>query len=72
MVPNRYFIYRNWEWKLVYFAELDLLQLFNTAKDPKERVNLIQEEPEIAAALERELMEYLAKVEGKTYRQLLK
>jgi len=33
---RRYFLYRNWEWKLVYFAELDLLQLFNTLKDPEE------------------------------------
>lgn len=69
---RRYFIYRDWQWKLVYFAELDLLQLFNTVKDPGEKKNLLQEEPEIAAELERELMKYLAKAEGKTYRRLLK
>jgi len=65
---RRYFLYRNWEWKLVYFAELDLLQLFNVVKDPLEKQNLLAEEPELAAELERELLEYLKTVEGKTYR----
>jgi hypothetical protein len=68
---RRYFLYRNWEWKLVYFAELDLLQLFNTVKDPMEKNNLLQEEPELAAKMEKELFAYLEKVEGKTYRPLL-
>ncbi|MEE9152501.1 MAG: sulfatase [candidate division NC10 bacterium] len=68
---RRYFLYRNWEWKLVYSAEFDLLQLFNTAKDPMERSNLLQEEPELATELERELLGYLEKVEGKSYRTLL-
>jgi hypothetical protein len=68
---RRYFLYRNWEWKLVYFAELDLLQLFNTVKDPMEKNNLLQEEPELAAEMEKELLAYLEKVEGKTYRPLL-
>ena len=68
---RRYFLYRNWEWKLVYFAGLDLLQLFNTAKDPMEKNNLLQEEPELAAEMEKELLTYLEKVEGKTYRPLL-
>ena len=68
---RRYFLYRNWEWKLVYFAELDLLQLFNTLKDPEEKNNLLQEEPELAAEMEKELLAYLEKVEGKTYRPLL-
>ena len=68
---RRYFLYRNWEWKLVYFAELDLLQLFNTIKDPQEKNNLLQEEPELAAEMEKELLAYLEKVEGKTYRPLL-
>ena len=68
---RRYFLYRNWEWKLVYFAELDLLQLFNTVNDPAEKNNLLHEEPELAAEMERELLSYLAKVEGKTYRPLL-
>jgi arylsulfatase A-like enzyme len=57
---RRYFLYRNWEWKLVYSAEFDLLQLFNTVK-----------EPELATELERELLGYLEKVEGKSYRTLL-
>jgi arylsulfatase A-like enzyme len=68
---RRYFLYRNWEWKLVYFAELDLLQLFNVVKDPNEKNNLIQENPDVAADLERDLFAYLKKVEGKTYKPLL-
>jgi glucan phosphoethanolaminetransferase (alkaline phosphatase superfamily) len=68
---RRYFLYRNWEWKLVYFAELDLLQLFNVVKDPLEKQNLLAEEPELAAELERELLKYLKTVEGKTYRSTL-
>lgn len=69
---RRYFLYRNWEWKLIYFAEFDLLQLFNAAEDPRERVNLLQEKPELAAELERELLGYLERVEGKSYRALLR
>jgi len=68
---RRYFLYRNWEWKLIYFAELDLLQLFNTVKDPMEKNNLLQEEPELAVEMEKELLAYLERVEGKTYRPLL-
>jgi glucan phosphoethanolaminetransferase (alkaline phosphatase superfamily) len=68
---RRYFLYRNWEWKLIYFAELDLLQLFNVVKDPSEKNNLLAEEPELAAELEQELLKYLKTVEGKTYRPLL-
>jgi arylsulfatase A-like enzyme len=64
---RRYFLYRNWVWKLVYFAELDLLQLFNVVRDPLEKNNLLEEEPELAGALQRELFDYLKKVEGKTY-----
>jgi hypothetical protein len=65
---RRYFIYRNWEWKLVYLAELDLLQLFNVAIDPSERTNLLEDKPALAAELEQELLEYLKILEGKTYR----
>ena len=65
------FLYRNWEWKLVYFAELDLLQLFNVVKDPLEKNNLLAEEPELAAELAQELLDYLKAVEGKTYRSIL-
>ena len=68
---RRYFLYRNWEWKLVYFAELDLLQLFNTVTDPLERTNLLQEKQGLAAELERDLFRYLERVERKTYRSLL-
>ncbi len=68
---RRYFIYRNWEWKLIYFAELDLLQLFNTVEDPGETKNLLQERPGLAGELERELLRYLARIEGKNYRPLL-
>ncbi|UCG11245.1 MAG: sulfatase-like hydrolase/transferase [Deltaproteobacteria bacterium] len=68
---RRYFLYRDWRWKLVYFAELDLLQLFNTAEDPGEKKNLLEERPELAAELERELLGYLNRVEGKHYRPLL-
>ena len=67
---RRYFLYRNWEWKLVYLAELDLLQLFNVVNDPTEKNNLLDEEPRLAAELEQELLEYLKTVEGKTYRSL--
>jgi arylsulfatase A-like enzyme len=68
---RRFFLYRDWEWKLIYFAELDLLQLFNVVRDPMERDNLIQDKPKLAAELERELFDYLESVEGKTYRPLL-
>ena len=68
---RRYFLYRNWEWKLVYFAELDLLQLFNVLKDPLEKKNWLNERPYLAATMEQDLVEYLGKVEGKTYRGLL-
>jgi glucan phosphoethanolaminetransferase (alkaline phosphatase superfamily) len=68
---RRYFLYRNWEWKLVYFAELDLLQLFNVVEDPLEKNNLIHERPILAATLEFDLMNYLEIVEGKTYRCML-
>lgn len=68
---RRYFLYRDWEWKLVYSADFDLLQLFNTARDPWERRNLLREEPTLAAELERELLGYLERIEGKSYRPLL-
>jgi len=68
---RRYFLYRNWEWKLIYLAELDLLQLFNVVKDPLEKNNLLAEEPELAAELAQELLDYLKAVEGKTYRSIL-
>ncbi|MFQ5960341.1 MAG: sulfatase [Candidatus Methylomirabilales bacterium] len=68
---QRYFLYRNWKWKLVYSADFDLLQLFDTARDPGERKNLLQEKRELAAELERELLGYLERVGGKSYRPLL-
>jgi len=68
---RRYFLYRNWEWKLVYAAEFDLFHLFNTVRDPMERRNFLREEPELAAELEQALFGYLARVEGKSYRPLL-
>ncbi len=68
---KRYFLYRNWEWKLIYFAELDLLQLFNVIKDPSEKDNLLHEQPYLAAKMEQDLLDYLGKVEGRTYRRLL-
>jgi len=64
---RRYLWYRNWEWKLVYLAELDVLQLFNVVRDPLEQRNLLQEQPVVAAEMESELLEYLRQVEGKTY-----
>ena len=67
---RRYFLYRNWEWKLVYFGELDLLQLFNVIEDPLEKNNLLNERPLLAAEMEKDLLDYLAKVEGRTYRGL--
>ena len=68
---RRYFLYHNWKWKLIYFAELDLLQLFNVVTDPGEKNNLVDEEPELTAKLEKSLFNYLRMVEGKTYRPLL-
>jgi hypothetical protein len=68
---RRYFLYRNWQWKLVYFAELDLLQLFNVIEDPLEKNNLLNERPFLAAEMEKDLLDYLGKVEGRTYRGLL-
>ena len=65
---RRYFLYRDWEWKLVYFAELDLLQLFNVLKDPLEKKNWLNERPYLAATMEKDLVDYLGKVEGRTYR----
>ena len=64
---RRFFFYRNWEWKLVYFAGLDLFQLFNVVQDPMERNNLIQEEPGLAGEMGKDLFDYLAKVEGVNY-----
>ncbi|MGD9014135.1 MAG: sulfatase-like hydrolase/transferase, partial [Desulfobacterales bacterium] len=69
---RRYFLYRNWQWKFVYLAELDLIQLFNVADDPLEQENLIEEKPGLAAELEQQLLDYLKRVEGKTYRPLLR
>jgi hypothetical protein len=40
-------------------------------EDPQERRNLLQEKRELAAEMERELLGYLKKVEGKSYRPLL-
>jgi glucan phosphoethanolaminetransferase (alkaline phosphatase superfamily) len=68
---RRYFLFRNWQWKLIYFAELDLLQLFNVKQDPMEKKNLIEEKPRLAAELEQQLLGCLKQVEGKTYRPLL-
>jgi glucan phosphoethanolaminetransferase (alkaline phosphatase superfamily) len=68
---RRYFLYRNWQWKLVYFAELDLLQLFNVIEDPLEKNNLLNERPFLAAEMEKNLLDYLGKVEGRTYHGLL-
>ena len=68
---RRFFLFRNWRWKFVYLAELDLIQLFNVKADPLEKKNLIEEKPQLAAELEQELLNYLKKVEGKTYRPLL-
>ena len=65
---RRYFLYRNWEWKLVYLAELDVLQLFNVVTDPSEKINLLEEKPALAGELEKQLLEYLKRVEGRTYR----
>lgn len=66
-----YFLYRDWRWKLTWSAEFDLVQLFDVATDPGERHSLVQEQPELAAQLERELLAYLARVEGRVYRPLL-
>jgi len=68
---RRYFLYRNWQWKLVYLAELDLLQLFNVLEDPGERNNLLNEEPEMAASMEKALFDYQRKVTGRSYRSVL-
>jgi len=42
-----------------------------TVKDPMEKNNLLEEEPEMVAEMEKELFSCLEKVEGKTYRSLL-
>ena len=68
---RRYFLYRDWEWKLVYFAELDLLQLFNVLEDPMEKKNWLNERPSLAVKMEQDLVDYLEKIEGKTYRRRL-
>jgi arylsulfatase A-like enzyme len=68
---RRFLWYRDWEWKLVYSADLDVLQLFNVVSDPLERHNLLQERPLLAAELESELMGYLKRVQGRTYRPVM-
>ncbi|MGD2096732.1 MAG: sulfatase-like hydrolase/transferase [Desulfobacterales bacterium] len=68
---RRYFLYRNWQWKFIYLAELDLVQLFDIAEDPMEKNNLVEAKPRLAADLEQALLRYLDRVEGKTYRPLL-
>jgi hypothetical protein len=68
---RRYFLLRDWRWKLVYWADFDVLELFDIAADPGERRNLLQERPALAAELERELLEYVARVSGAVYRPLL-
>jgi len=40
-------------------------------KDPLEKNNLLHEQPYLAARMEQDLVDYLGKVEGKTYRGLL-
>jgi len=52
------------------FCELDLHQLFNTWHDPRKQRNL-QENLGMAKALDRELLGYLDRMVGKTYRPLL-
>jgi hypothetical protein len=64
---QRYLWYRDWEWKLVYAAQLDVLQLFNVVRDPQERRNLLQEQPLLAAQMETELRDYLRRVAGWRY-----
>jgi hypothetical protein len=68
---RRYFLFRDWQWKFIYFAELDLIQLFDVVEDPLEKKNLVEEKRELAAELEQKLLGYLKQVEGKTYRPLL-
>lgn len=68
---DRCFLYRNWRWKLVYFAGFDLLELFDTVNDAGERINLVEDQSALAAELERELLGYLERVGGKSYRPLL-
>ena len=65
-----YFLYRDWRWKLIYSADFDLLQLFDVVDDPCERRNLVRERQPLAVELERDLMHYLATVEGRSYRPL--
>jgi arylsulfatase A-like enzyme len=66
-----FYLFRDWQWKFIYFAELDLIQLFNVVEDPLEKKNLVEEKPQLAAELEQQLLSYLKRVEGKTYRPLL-
>lgn len=68
---RRFLWYRDWEWKLVYSADLDVLQLFNVVRDPQERHNLLQERPLLAAEMESELLGYLKRVQGRTYRPIM-
>jgi hypothetical protein len=65
-----YFLYRDWRWKLTWSADFDLVQLFDVVTDPGERRSLVQEQPALAAGLERDLLAYLARV-GRAYRPLL-
>jgi arylsulfatase A-like enzyme len=68
---RRFLWYRDWTWKLVYSADLDVLQLFNVVRDPLEQHNLLQEHSRLAAEMESELMGYLKRVQGRTYRPVM-
>lgn len=66
--------WRTPEWKLIRALEPDFhfkpeLELYNLIRDPGENVNVAEQEPEVAAFLEKRMRDYIAKREAQTGRR---
>lgn len=60
-IKGKWRMIRTNEWKLIYIPhpENDIFELYNLKKDPKETINLIGKEPEIAKELKEELFKWM-------------
>ena len=61
--------WRTSEWKLIVSLEPDfhyreMKELYNLIKDPEENNNVIEQNPEIAQALEKRMLDHIAKREA--------
>lgn len=54
---------RTRDWKLIYHPVSQRYELYNLAKDPKEKVNLVNKEKEAFASLQRELFSWIERME---------